>query len=389
MAFQYRSLTDSQSVGQLKSLIMQCFMEPAGAIELYMQRVGVQNFRTIYQQNTLLGGLAQIPMGQWFGGQRVSMTGIAAVAIAPEYRGRGAAIALMQHTLQDLFEQGVALSVLYPAVQKLYCQVGYGQGGSYCGWQIASDSIHITQSALPIAEIALTDAGLPTLYKQQAPRYNGHLDRVAYLWQRLQPETSDRPVYAYRFGAADHPQGYLIFEQKRLAQATCLDVKDWAVLTPAATQTFWAFLAAHRSQIQTIHWQSGAIDPLTLTLPEQTAKPRFMSRWLVRIINLTQALTQRGYPVNLTVELHLEITDDDLTANSGCYVLAVAQGQGQVQPGGTGKVKLTIQALASLYTGLFSATQLYNAGRLESDEASRAIADQIFATTSPWLPDFF
>ncbi|NEQ34360.1 MAG: GNAT family N-acetyltransferase [Leptolyngbya sp. SIO4C5] len=367
----------------------QCFVETPTAIASYLRRIGNPNLRALYRDNTFLGGLAQIPMGQWFHGRRIPMTGIAAVAIAPECRNQGAAITLMQHTVEDLFEQGTVLSVLYPAVQRLYRQVGYEQGGSYCGWQIESDRIDITKPVLPVEPVALTNKELQQVYNQQAPRHSGHLDRHPYFWQRLQPEAGDGPVYAYRLGAAENPQGYVIFEQKRLPQGTCLEIKDWAVLTQAATQTLWALLASHRSIVKTIRWQSGPIDLLTLTLPEQPATPRFADRWLLRIINLPQALTLRGYPTGLDAELHLAVTDEHLPANTGRYVLSVTQGQGHVKLGGHGALQLTSASLAPLYSGLFSATQLYYAGYLEGDESTRAIADQLFAKTSPWLPDFF
>lgn len=50
-------------------------------------------------------------MAQWWGGERVPMTGIAAVGIAPEYRGTGAAIALMQHTVKELHAKGYPLAI--------------------------------------------------------------------------------------------------------------------------------------------------------------------------------------------------------------------------------------------------------------------------------------
>src|SRR6185295_16930186 len=75
-------------------------------------------------------GLVLIPMGQWFGGKRVPMTGIAAVAVEPFARGKGAAKRLLVSMLQELQGKGVALSTLYPATQVLYRAVGYEQAGS-------------------------------------------------------------------------------------------------------------------------------------------------------------------------------------------------------------------------------------------------------------------
>ena len=41
----------------------------------------------------------------------------------------------------------------------------------------------------------------------------------------------------------------------------------------------------------------GAVDPLALALPEQRARVTDASHWMVRILDLKQALEHRGYPL--------------------------------------------------------------------------------------------
>ena len=81
--FRYSKLTHSQDIQQLGSILEQCFIMSSGDSEIYMKRLGRDKLRAIYQDQQLVGGLATIPMGQWWGGQCVPMTGIAAVGIAP------------------------------------------------------------------------------------------------------------------------------------------------------------------------------------------------------------------------------------------------------------------------------------------------------------------
>jgi predicted acetyltransferase len=106
--FEYTTLAHTEDVQQLGYILEQCY--PSGDSEIYINRIGVENFRIIHQDKQVVGGLATLAMGQWWGGQRVPMTGIAAVGIAPEYRGNGAAIALMQHTLKELHTEGIPIS---------------------------------------------------------------------------------------------------------------------------------------------------------------------------------------------------------------------------------------------------------------------------------------
>ncbi|QSJ18720.1 GNAT family N-acetyltransferase [Nostoc sp. UHCC 0702] len=167
--FEYSTFVHTEELQQLGYILEQCFVMRAGESERYINRIGSENFRIIYRDKQVVGGLGIISMGQWWGGERVPMTGISAVGIAPEYRGGRAAIALMQHTLQELYNQGVPISVLYPATQRLYRKAGYEQAGSFCIWEINSQSIQLREQPLTLQSVIASNHEIfHNLYQQQA-----------------------------------------------------------------------------------------------------------------------------------------------------------------------------------------------------------------------------
>ncbi|WP_414563728.1 MULTISPECIES: enhanced intracellular survival protein Eis [unclassified Anabaena] len=388
--FKYATPSSKEDVQQLGYILEQCFIMSAGDSAIYMPRIGVDNLRAIYQDQQIVGGLATIPMGQWWGGQRVPMTGIAAVGIAPEYRGDGAAIALIEEAVKELSDQEVPISVLYPATQRLYRKAGYEQGGSYCTWEISPDSIQLQDKSLPLQPvIAKNHYVFHDLYQQQAKLTDGYIDRHPAIWQGVTQPDHQETVYSYLIGDTDQPQGYIIFTQERTKDGAILRVRDWTMLTHAAVRTFWKFVANHRSQIDKVQWKSSVVDFLTLLLPEQTAKIKNQERWMLRIINVVKALEMRGYPPGIDAELHLEIQDNLLVANNGKFILSVANGRGEVTKGGKGELQLDIKNLASLYTGLFTPQQLQLSGKIDATATGLGAATQIFTGNSPWMADFF
>ena len=388
--FQYSKLTHSQDIQQLGSILEQCFIMSSGDSEIYMKRLGRDKLRAIYQDQQLVGGLATIPMGQWWGGQCVPMTGIAAVGIAPEYRGSGAAIALIEKTLQELYHQEVPISVLYPATQRLYRKAGYEQGGSYCTWKISTDNIQVKELSLLLQSVDPQNYLIfQDLYQQQAKFTHGYLNRHPAIWQGLTQPDARETVYGYLMGDKDQPQGYIIFTQERTQNGTILKVRDWTMLTKAAIQTFWSFIANHRSQIDQVQWKSSLVDSLTLLLPEQTAKITQNQRWMLRIIDVVKALEMRGYPPGISTELHLAVKDDLLPANDGKFILSVADGRGEVTKGGKGELQLDIKGLAPLYTNLFTPQQLQLTAKLQATQTALLAATQIFTASSPGMVDFF
>jgi predicted acetyltransferase len=389
--FEYGKATNSVDMTKLQNILGQCFMMSLPEeTDTYVQWVGSENFRIFRQEKEIVGGLAILPFSQYWGGKPVPMAGVAAVGIAPECRGAGTALAMMQNVVREIHSNGTPISVLFPAVQGLYRKVGYEQGGSFCNWEIKTESIQMGAAKLPLTPVSCESEILHRLYQHKAPLHNGNLERIKLIWKEI-TRYSDKSgqVYAYLIGNSNHPQGYIIFVQRRSETSDYIQVRDWVTLTPAAMQSFWAFLGSHRSQIDTIRWRGAMIDALTLILPEQTTKLKSSNLWMLRIVDVVKALEKRGYPQNVQAELHLEIQDELLAENNGKFLLSVTNGQGEVKKAGKGEFKLNIRALASLYTGLFNPSQLLLAGKLETTEVAIAAAAQIFAGASPWMADFF
>jgi predicted acetyltransferase len=375
---------------QLVKVDAQCFISTLAQGQVYLDRIGVKNVRVVRCGAKVAGSLALLPMGQWWGGKRVPMTGVAAVGVLPEHRGSGVAITLMRQMLHELHERGVPLSVLYPATQRLYRKAGYEQAGTHNTWLMRTSEIQLTDRALPVHPIHPTDVkAFASLQQPYAQRTNGHLDRPSILWQEIVETAGSDLLYAYLIGDSAHPEGYVIFKQGRVDRKAVLQVQDWGILSPAAGRTLWTFWADHRSMISRVRWRGGLLDPLSLLLPEQSPELKSSDRWLMRIVNVPSALEKRGYPIGVEAELHLEIEDDLLPNNHGKFILTVSQGQGEVLQGGRGDMKLTIRGLSPLYSGLFTPQQLQAIGFLEGSESALNAATQIFAGSFPWLPDFF
>lgn len=383
---EFGSLSSEEDAKQLAAILGQCFA--FSNTERYFQRLGLENFRVVRERSRIVGGLAIYQMGQWFGGKSVAMAGIAAVGVPPEQRGTGVAFELLSQTLQELHEREVPISTLYPATQRLYRKVGYEQGGYACVYEIPIHSIGLSDRTLPIQPVTSIDSEIfSDIYRQSAIKINGKLDRNQAIWSGIIQPREQEIIYAYLVGTQAQPEGYIILYQN--AKESQLVILDWVALTTAAAKQLWTFVADHRSQIETAVWRSSVVHPLLLFLPEQTAKVKNSSIWMLRIINVAKALSGRGYPDGVEAELHLAVQDDLLTDNNGNFILRVSGGSGEVTRGGRGDLQLNIRGLSPLYTGLYTPRQLEFSGFLEGSDRVIATATEIFASSVPWMADFF
>ncbi|EAZ88682.1 GNAT family N-acetyltransferase [Crocosphaera chwakensis] len=388
--FTYKSLETPQEAKELGAILGQCFTGfPEDQWEKYHESIGVDNFRILCQGKTVIGGLAIYLMGQYFGGQSIQMAGIAAVGIAPEYRGKKAATTLMSELIKELYDKNIPLSTLYPATQKLYRGVGYEQGGIHCQWEIPLSNLSVNNRVLPIEKIEkFVPDDFQELYQEQAKRNNGYLDRSLSIWKNIF-NSEEGKIYAYLIGEKDNRQGYLIYQQVTINGQVCLKVKDWVALNSLAMQRLWTLISDHRSQVGKCQWKGSFYDYKMLLLPEQIGKIINQDIWFTRIIDVIKALEMRPYPSQIETELSFAIEDSLISQNCSNFKLQISEGKGKVIKSEIADITLNIQSLASLYTGFLTAKQLHYCGKLKANDNNLDSLEQVFTLPSPSLPDFF
>ncbi len=370
----------------LDALIAQALFFQTGEMTEWRELLGTQHFRALHAGSQLAAGLGIIPIGQWFGGASVPMAGITAVGVAPEFRGAGVGLALMRQALFELHERGLALSALYPATLTFYRRAGYERAATRTLYAIAPDAIGIRDHELDLVAVAPDHSDIRVLYTQRAQGSAGHLDRDNFLWGHLL-RAGNGMLHTYLAMRGDQAEGYIIFRQTNRQEP--LAVRDICALTPAAGRRLLTLLADHRTMVEKVLWSGAPNDGLTYLLPEHKHSVHWNLDLVLRVVDVAQALAARGYPPGLSGELHFEIFDELLPWNHGRFVLELAGGRGQVRAGGSGRVRLHVRALASLYSGYLTAPELRGLGALEAPDADLVLALLMFAGPRPWTPDMF
>lgn len=347
----------------------------------WMQSAGEDTHRVLRRGGRVAATLVLVDMGQFFGGHRVPMGGIAGVAVPPEERGAGAALNLMIACLRELRERGVPISTLYPATQTLYRRAGYEQAGSWFEITVPTAAIHVREKELEIRPATREDQSiLRDLYLRRAVHCDGMLDRGTYIWDRVWEFRGEKTLgfIVHRNGQAE---GHVFYLQRRPAVWGRFDLQctDLVATTPAAARRILSFLADHRSMAQNAIWFGGPTEPILAHLPERTFEVKLNFYWMIRIVDVAGALSARGYPARMKETIRFEITDDVLPENSGRYVLRIEGGRGVVERdsasgGGAGRLRMDVRALASLFSGFRSPAELILAGQMTTDDPQMAQA---------------
>lgn len=371
-------------------LTQSLFFDP-DRVDVWLDRAGRQNVRVVRVGGAVAGGLAIYPCGQFFGGRRLECAAIAAVAVAPEFRASGAGTCLMRETVAEQHEKGVPLACLFPATQPVYRNAGFERAGLSLRYRLRTADIDLRDREPAVRPVTPDDAGaLRDLYASIAGSRNGWLDRPEILWKRHFDPLRKAAAYAYLVEGDAEPEGYVSYSQvtddRKRHQ---VEVHDIQARTPRAARRLFAFFASQRSIIETVDLPDSPAADLLGVLRENDYEVTRHLVWFLRIAHVVSALEGRGYAPGLQGELHLDVHDDLLPANSGRFVLRVQEGRGSVETGGRGDLRLDVRGLAALFTGHAAADQVRLAGRADGAPEILAGATALFAGPAPWMPDMF
>jgi len=363
-------------------------------IHAWTDVAGIDGLRTITVDGRIVGTMRQFEMGQYFGGKRVELVGIAGVAVAPECRASGIGQVLMREGLRELHDRGVPISTLYASASAFYRKVGYETAGALFRASVPASLLPRTACPLTIREFTPDDfENVRACYERFAQRHDGYLSRGKYVWDRVQAPRS-KPARGYVFVADGGTiEGYIFHRQELGGQSESLftlNVTDLCAVTPAARDTLFAYLRGFSSINGTVTFESGPMHPLVLGLVQQRIELKIVEHWMLRITHLRNAIEQRGYPSHANAEISFHLIDELLPDNAGDWTLRVSNGSGILEPGGTPAMTIDAKAFASMYTGFASAHDLRTWAHLAcEDESTLDACNAIFRGPSPSMADMF
>src|SRR5437763_750711 len=99
----------------LNGMLEQALTFHTGSMAPWTAAIGHEHMRAVRRDGRAVAGLSIIHMGHYFGGQSVRAGGITAVGVAPEQRGSGVGLWMLQQSLEELHRQAVPIATLYPA----------------------------------------------------------------------------------------------------------------------------------------------------------------------------------------------------------------------------------------------------------------------------------
>jgi predicted acetyltransferase len=357
----------------------------------------LDGMRCAYVDGVLVATAAEHPFRQWFGGSPLSMSGIWGVVTLPEHRSTGLASACTGVLMDEARGRGDPVTALYPAVADPYRKLGYELAGTF-------DTHRVPLDALPAgkapdgAQIDLLDVekdldDVRACYAEWAAPFTGAIDPPPQMWRERILAASQDTFRAICVREAGVVTGFSSFD-RRLAEgdldvAFGIDCTSLVATTRTSLDALLAYFRGHRGIGRWLQWVGPLDDPLTLLVRAHAIQTTERFPWMLRLLDVPGALTQRGYPP-IDADAVVAVDDPRYPDNAGPWRIEVRGGVASVtaEPSHTAR-PVPIGVLSSMFSGYLTPRDAVRIGHMDVGDPAVDQLAAMFAGPAPWSPFFF
>jgi len=334
----------------------------------------------------VVGTACAFPVDMWLGGVPLSNAAIASITTHPKHRSQGVANAMMLDLLHRAADEGFAISTLFPSSYALYYRYGYGAAATWHSYSIDPLNLPFFSEIENVRAFEDNDlTAVQSLYRgTQLIQNDGRLYRSPLVWRKLVAGMAEHPRRRMVVYDDDGIEGYVCYQ---IDGQGSFRVREIVFHTDAAYRGLWSFMGARvETDVERIEFLAPAdssVFQLLNTPNDATGNTRFwvlndifhgVSSFMLRIINLSQALTERFYPSAMMGARVIQIADPHLPQNQTPLKFRIVDGRGETHPAENTPpdIRTDIGTFSQIYCGFLHPAQARRQGKLIADDDSVA-----------------
>jgi predicted acetyltransferase len=315
-----------------------------------------------------------------------------ALGVLPECRQLGVGETLSSAIVRQGAADGSVFGLLRPGLgggTNRYRRIGFELCGTWTERRVRPGSLRFPGAAASnrlVRVLSHADAeALARCYAEISLVHHGWMTRPPGFWTRLL-DAASRQATIGTFDDLGALAGFATYAAgPRQAEEDCLTVSEIVWRQPADYFDLWRAIRQIAGD-RDVTYTGGPTDLLFLASAEQPQVQTEM-HWMGRILDVSRAMEGRSFPVPLAGTVELDLRDDLIEANRGCWRLSLAGGSGSIRRGGAGEAKISIGHLSALVFGYVTALELRELGYLDASPESVALLDAAFVAPRAWMSE--
>ena len=340
-----------------------------------------------FDHDALVSQIAVYPLKMNIYGAVYPIGFVTSVCTYPEYSGNGIMKRLMLQILTHMRQRQQSLALLFPYSIPLYRRMG---------WEIVSNKITYsvkdrqipTKAKAPgyVRRVPWDNEDFKNLHAQFAAATHGCLFRNSLAWEEYWRWDEDDTVVAIYYDPNDRPSGYMVY----LIKDDVMHIKEMIYLTHEADEGLWEYIRAHDSMIDEVRGSSYYSDPIAFELEDGDIKESIRPYIMGRIVDVEQFLQKyQCDPAGGKARVSFEVEDRFLEWNNRTFTVDFRNGACRlVNARAEHTVRLSVATLTTLLLGYKTAAKLERLGRLQADEETVQLIDDLLFGEIPYISDY-
>ncbi|MGH3824648.1 MAG: GNAT family N-acetyltransferase [Pseudonocardiaceae bacterium] len=349
--------------------------------------------RVALREGRVVAGGLGLLVPQFFGGRPVPSACLASGCVAPEERGSRLTVRMLAERIRPLQEQGAALATVWTTSTGYAHRLDWAAPAQVFSWTVPTDQLKRSFDGTGFEITHGTNAQTQRMQHELAAHWNGPWHRPPW-WESWQQDKHTL-LASYRFNLpGQEPTGLLsLAVELHPTEGRQVVVHDFWAATDRAASAMLAFLGRHNSRIPTVAFQRTGLPPAPVLLHNLhrvgSAAARAWHPWMLRVLDLGQAVRLRGWPDDLDITIPLDVTTDtdDTTER---FTLRITAGKGELAPSACeGRPLRTRRQFAVWYAGGYRTATAATLAGVRGDPQELARLVLATADREPWLPEHF
>jgi predicted acetyltransferase len=348
-----------------------------------------------FEGDQLAGQLIDREYDAYFGGVPLPMCGVAGVTVAAEHRGQGILTPLFASLLGNAKQRGALISALFPSAPRIYRKFGYETIAEYVRVEIPSRILAEVPRPTTIhtrrASAADFDA-IRAVYDTWAIEQNGPLSRRGVSFTATAEEfIASFTGVTVAVDATGRICGFVSWDRGQgVGEGASIKISDLLAVSGDAYRALLSVIGSFASVTASLKIDTSGDDLARLFLPSGQWKVIESYPYMLKILDVAEALARRRYPPSLRTNLRFRVEGDFLPENNRAYELTVQEGQATCAEADHADQTFTPQGLALLFADAQSCANLRLAGQLDGGEASQDLDwDALFGGRQRHIRDYF
>lgn len=302
----------------------ECFTDSENEVRFYFDELyRKENFLLMEDgEKEIRASLHENPYEMIMNNEKLSLFYIIAVAVSPQYRGKGYMGELIRYSLRNARQKGLDFVFLSPINTEIYRRYGFGYMSSLEKYSISMENIPFeridrTYEIKKASEEKNLYEDLIEIYKEKMKNSFAYLERDENYYRRALKEMENENGDIYIFYLENKAAGYISLYKREGS----IEVRELFGFNKKVIESMFAFIKTHKEYYSELIIKAPVNSNMNFYIHDQTSMEKIEFPFIMgRIVNVENMLKRLHIE---DIELKISVTDKVIEENNGVYEISV------------------------------------------------------------------